>query len=253
MNLPVRDLITERSARMSRRARAYGLAASIAFHVVLVTVFFLVPGLSAEDQEMPEYVAVQIVPAQMLGTSTPTPSPQPSEPRQEPPALEPEPEPEPAPETEPAPRDERPAPPTPSQERRPAQPRPKPVETRDAGSSALQQREGSPTGSRLGTSNFGAAVAGFDNPDFTYDYYVDRMLAQIRENWVRPPLGGRVEAMIRFRILKDGKVVDVGIARSSGYNSFDLAALRAVQSASPLPPLPQSFDHDSLGVNLVVR
>ena len=39
------------------------------------------------------------------------------------------------------------------------------------------------------------------------------------------------------------------MAESSGYNSFDLAALRAVQNASPFPPLPRAYRHDSLGVN----
>jgi TonB family protein len=129
---------------------------------------------------------------------------------------------------------------------------PKKVDTRPAGSERTQ-REGSPTGSALGTSNFGAAAVGFDNPDFTYDYYVERMLSQIREYWARPSIGGSVEAMVSFRILKDGKVVDVRIQKSSSFNSFDLAAMRAIQRASPLPPLPQSFKHDSLGVNLVVR
>lgn len=246
MDLPVRDLIAARSAAISPRRRALSFGAALAVHVSLLLAFIVVPRLSAKNREMPEYVAVKIVPAQMLGSRTPTPEPARPEPKRQ---AAPEPEPEP----EVEPRDERPAPPAPSRERRPEPPQPKRVETREAGSSALAQREGSPTGSRLGTSSFGAAVAGFDNPDFTYDYYVDRMLAQIREHWVRPPLGGSVEAMVHFRILSDGKVVDIGIEQSSGYNSFDIAALRAVQLASPLPPLPQSFDYPSLGVNLVVR
>ena len=49
------------------------------------------------------------------------------------------------------------------------------------------------------------------------------------------------------------EVVDVRIVRSSGYNQFDLAALRAVQEAAPLPPLPRSYRQGSLGVNLIVR
>ena len=252
MNLPIRDLLTRRTARLTSQRKILGLTASIVIHVFIVLIFVLVPMLSADGQELPEYVAVQIVPARMLGSSTPTPpQPRPA-PREEPP---PQPEPEPT-EPEPIvePKDEAPAAAVPDPA--PTKPRaaaPRRVETREAPvPGALSQREGSPTGDRLGTSNFGAAV-GFDNPDFTYDYYVDRMLARLREHWVRPPLGGTVEAMIRFRILKDGTVVDVSIARSSGYNSFDLAALRAVQSASPLPQLPQTFDHKSLGVNLVVR
>ena len=99
----------------------------------------------------------------------------------------------------------------------------------------------------------GAAIAGLDNPDFTYGYYIDQMLSQIRANWVRPPLGGGIEAVVHFRVLRDGRIDDLRIVTSSGYSSFDLAGLRAVQSASPLPPLPASYRRGELGVNLVIR
>jgi TonB family protein len=79
------------------------------------------------------------------------------------------------------------------------------------------------------------------------------MLAMIAAHWVRPPLGGGVEMKVHFRIHKDGRITGLRIVTSSGYNSFDLAGLRAVQSASPLPPLPRSYRRDSLGVNLIIR
>ena len=108
-------------------------------------------------------------------------------------------------------------------------------------------------GSSLGTSNFGAAVGGLDNPDFVYSYYVDQMLAMIRSNWQRPALGGRIEATVHFRIETGGAISDLRIIESSGYNSFDLAGLRAVQLAAPFPPFPQSYRHKSLGVTLILR
>jgi TonB family protein len=70
---------------------------------------------------------------------------------------------------------------------------------------------------------------------------------------VRPPLGSGVEAVVHFRIARDGAVEDVQLVNSSGYNSFDLAALRAVQAAAPLPPLPRSYKEGELGVNLIFR
>jgi protein TonB len=245
MELDIRDMLAERSKKLPRKRKLTIFFISVGVHVVLAATFLLAPRLWANDDEMPEYVAVQIVPAQMLGTTTPTPAPTPPAPREEAPPAELEPEvlPEPVREPEPVPSNKPPP---------PRKVTPKKVDTRPAGSERTQ-REGSPTGSALGTSNFGAAAVGFDNPDFTYDYYVERMLSQIREYWARPSIGGSVEAMVSFRILKDGKVVDVRIQKSSSFNSFDLAAMRAIQRASPLPPLPQSFKHDSLGVNLVVR
>lgn len=114
-------------------------------------------------------------------------------------------------------------------------------------------RRGAPTGSPLGTTAFGSEIAGLDNPDFTYSYYIDQLLSAIDRNWVRPPLGEGVRAIVSFRIGRDGSMSGLEVTESSGYNSFDLAALRAVQNAAPLPPLPRAYRHDSLGVRLIVR
>ncbi|MDX1630636.1 MAG: energy transducer TonB, partial [Thermoanaerobaculia bacterium] len=99
----------------------------------------------------------------------------------------------------------------------------------------------------------GAAVLGVEDPSFTYGYYLDRLVVTIKDQWVRPRLGSGIEAVVHFRIEKDGSIRDVRVSRSSGYNSFDLAALRAVHSAAPFPPLPRSYPKRSLGVNLIFR
>jgi TonB family protein len=113
-------------------------------------------------------------------------------------------------------------------------------------------RRGAATGSPLGTTAFGSKIAGLDNPDFTYGYYLDRLLSLIDANWVRPSMGSGVRAIVSFRIQRDGTLGELKITESSGYNSFDLAALRAVQNASPFPPLPRPYRGDDLGVNLIV-
>ena len=221
----------------------------------------LAPMLAAERPRPIEFISVQIVPAAVLGTERPAPRRAPPEPAP-PPAEEPPPAPEPEPEPpdpelpalpaeeEPEPREEPPPP-------RPEPPRPEPPREEPAPISETAAgepgRAGSPTGSPTGSSAFGAEVAGLDNPDFTYGYYIDQMLGMIRQNWVRPPLGGGIEATVYFRIQRDGRVTGLRVATSSGYNSFDLAGLRAVQSASPFPPLPRGFAHDSLGVHLIIR
>ena len=58
--------------------------------------------------------------------------------------------------------------------------------------------------------------------------------------------------VVHFRVHADGKVTDVEIIESSGYNSFDRAGLRAVETAT-LPPLPKSYRRGVLGVHLIVR
>jgi protein TonB len=101
-------------------------------------------------------------------------------------------------------------------------------------------------------ATFGGAVAGFD-PDFTYSYYIDRMLALIRARWTRPPVGPEVEGVVFFRILRDGRIEGLEVVTTSGHEAFDRAALRAVDNAAPFPPLPAGYRRDNLGVRLILR
>ena len=142
--------------------------------------------------------------------------------------------------------------------RQPAQPKPeaakppKPASESKAEPAATPEVRGSERGAAAGLA-LGASVAGLDNPDFTYGYYVDQMLSMIQANWVRPMVGSGVEVTIYYRIARDGRITEARIANSSGINSFDLAALRAVQATNPLPPLPRAFRDSWLGVHLIFR
>jgi TonB family protein len=240
LEVSVDQVLSLRSRRPEATGRRWkSFLTAVALHALLASSFFLVPLVAASSQEPLEFVAVQIVPVQALGVTRPEPAP---------PAAEPE-APEPQHETvslpEPTKTPSKPDKPEPSKAESDAPPAPSRSEPK--------QRMGSPTGSSLGTSAFGAAVGGLDNPDFVYSYYIDQMLALISANWLRPSLGGGVEAVVHFRIHRDGRIDDVRILRSSGYNSFDLAGLRAVQLAAPFPRFPQSYSHDTLGVNLILR
>ena len=251
----VEEILAERRARLGRGRQAVSFAAAAALHLAFVALLVVAPAIRAEREAPLEFVAVEVVPAARLGIERPAPPP----PRPEPPPPEPDPalpEPEPAPaepEPEAAPPEEPPMPPAEPQEPEPAaKPRP-PAASPAAPTPGPAGRQGSPQGAPLGTSSFGSDAVGLDNPDFTYGYYIDQMLALIRSQWVRPPLGGGVEALVHFRILRDGRIEDIRIVRSSGYSSFDLAGMRALQAASPLPPLPRSYRQGTLGVNLIIR
>jgi len=114
-------------------------------------------------------------------------------------------------------------------------------------------RRGGADGSPPGTTAFGSKIAGVDNPDFTYAYYLDRLLSLIDANWARPSFGSGVYAIITFHIQRDGSLADLRVGQSSVYQTFDLAALRAVQNAAPFPPLPRAYNHDDLGIHLIVK
>jgi protein TonB len=275
VSLAVDRILERRGRRESRRPEAVSLAAAAVLHGVAVVLVLVLPRLTPPPLA---FVPVQIIPAQALGVRQPAPRPKaekPAPPKPEP-AAEPEPPvPEP-PKSKPKPEPERPIP-KPAKEDVPALPdkrdkpkpekpqpeKPRPAATgtgNNAAGTAPQGpingeagRRGAPTGNPLGTTSFGSQIAGLDNPDFKFGYYIDQLLSAIDSKWVRPPLGNDVKAVVSFRIQRDGSLTELEVAQSSGYNSFDLAALRAVQNASPFAPLPRAYRNDSLGVTLIVR
>jgi len=229
---------------LNRRARPthhrWPVVLSVILHAILVVSAVLVPMLMERNQPQMKFDVVTIVPIQALGTPEPEPEPEAVE------TAEPEP-PRPAPPPKEAPAPSRPSP-------KPAPEAKKPVErSAPAPPAKPKQRRGSALGSATGSSPFGASGVGLDNPDFTYGYYVDQMVAMIGSHWARPPVATRTECVVHFRIARDGSVSDIRLVDGSGNQAFDDAALRAVNQAAPLPPLPASFNSESLGVNLRVR
>jgi len=101
-----------------------------------------------------------------------------------------------------------------------------------------------------GAGNVGVGGARFDQADFTYDYYVSRMLIAIGTNWFKPSQAGSASPVIRFRIERDGTISDPVVEKSSGLPFVDRAAMRAVLASSPLPPLPAEYGGTHLGVHL---
>jgi len=232
----VSNVLDRRRAETGRKGLSGAVGVALALHFAGAVLVWAVPRIASEPPKPIEYVAVQIVPAARLGVERPKPAP-------------PRPTPEPAPPKPVEP--ERKAPTLPDPKAKKPAPE-KPAASPPAATGARPEEQGTPRGNAAGLA-LGAAVAGLDNPNFTYGYYVDQMLALISRNWARPPVGSGVEAVVHYRIQRDGRITELRILTSSGINSFDLAALRAVQASSPLPPLPRGFRDGSLGVNLIVR
>ena len=98
--------------------------------------------------------------------------------------------------------------------------------------------------------NVGVSGATLDDADFKYSYYIERMLVAIGMNWFKPAQAGTVSPVVHFKIEKDGTISDATVERSSGLPFVDRAALRAVLTSSPLPPLPSEYGGTQLGVHL---
>ncbi len=107
----------------------------------------------------------------------------------------------------------------------------------------------------LGPGTGGWGSGHFDFSTFPFIYYLQIIQDKISNNWftslIDPGASGQFQCMIFFKILRDGRITDLQIEISSGSRSFDLSALRAVQNASPFPPLPREFEGEYLGVHLI--
>jgi TonB family protein len=48
-------------------------------------------------------------------------------------------------------------------------------------------------------------------------------------------------AVVSFQILRDGGIANIQVLKSSGNDSVDRSAIRAIQSSSPLERLPNEY------------
>jgi periplasmic protein TonB len=135
-------------------------------------------------------------------------------------------------------------------------PPPRPVPGKGAAPAVdLPTAAGLPTGTAGATGtalSFGTDVAAFD-ADFPFTYYVQQLLSLIGANWFRPDAPDGAVCTVTFRIQRSGQVADVKVEAGSGISYYDRAAVRAVFAANPLPPLPNDYLNDQLGVHLRFR
>ena len=164
-----------------------------------------------------------------------------------PPQVEAKPKVEPGPEEKPE-DEEMPPPPVKPQKKR----KPKPKKPRTVPTTQLEktQPKEEPPGEAQTPSPETGDIA-FDTDDFPFAHYIGRIRRKIASHW-RVPEGSQGEerfCVIYFRVLRNGTVVNTAIEQSSGLFIFDQAAQRAVVQASPMPPLPQEYRDDYLGVH----
>ena len=87
-----------------------------------------------------------------------------------------------------------------------------------------------------------------ENKDFKYPYYLKTISRRINQNWQWVKTYGKLRAVIVFKIARDGLIFDISLRESSGDDSFDKTALRAVERAGFISPLPQEFEKEYLEV-----
>jgi TonB family protein len=98
----------------------------------------------------------------------------------------------------------------------------------------------------------GLGSAYVEGGNFESSYYLDIAFGKIRGNFSNPlrQTTFPIRTTVYFKIIKDGKIAEPVVEAPSGVAPFDQAALRAVISSGPLPPLPQEYKGEWLGIHL---
>lgn len=122
-----------------------------------------------------------------------------------------------------------------------------PREAKPRAPAPIQER---PTGEVKGRAGRGLTTLTVEGEPFPFPDYLSRIHTRISIAWRSPVMSGKetLQTTIRFRILSDGRVVDVSVAVPSGDPIYDHGGLRAVMNSNPMPPLPLGYQGDFLKV-----
>lgn len=93
--------------------------------------------------------------------------------------------------------------------------------------------------------------------NYKYLSYFIGLRKSIELTWVYPSSAVRQglqgEVRLEFKIEKDGRMTQIRVLNSSGYEILDRAILDAIKLAAPFAPLPKSMAKDSLVITATFR
>ena len=119
------------------------------------------------------------------------------------------------------------------------------------GGSGLTINVGGPGGGEGTGSGFPGQLG---SSNFPFMYYLQEIQIKIQSNWftslVDPGVSGSFHVDVYFRIYRDGSISTIDIKESSGIDTLDKSAVRAVMRSAKFPPLPVGYDEDYLGIYL---
>lgn len=130
-----------------------------------------------------------------------------------------------------------------------SEPLPKPSLLGDSNRLFSQNKPEQPKAGQTEQSNGNPITADFSN--FPYPWYITQVREALWNAWMeKMPGSGGLKCVVKFEILKDGKIKAPSIEKSSGNRLFDYAALSSAENAAPFPPLPDDFFEEKLVVHV---
>jgi protein TonB len=98
------------------------------------------------------------------------------------------------------------------------------------------------SGGAQGALNFGGPGGEFGG---RFPWYVEAVRRRVSSNWIQssvdPGIRFAPRAVVSFQILRDGTATSIQILRSSGNDSVDRSAVRAIRDSSPFEKLPSGY------------
>ena len=118
---------------------------------------------------------------------------------------------------------------------------------------AAMFRRGGGGGLKGGRGGIEGEAIPLDTPEPKFQDYFNQVRDRIKSKWIYPyeasSRGIEGELQIEFGIAKSGELQFIEKRRSSGVELLDDYAMRAVQLASPFPPVPDAISKGGLPIN----
>lgn len=112
--------------------------------------------------------------------------------------------------------------------------------------SAYSSGGGNPGNPSPGNPNGSPGIDAVKEPDF--GPYMRDLQRKIKRNW-DPPRGDQSKTVVLyFKVAKDGRLLSLKVARTSGSQQADKAALSAVELAAPFRPLPPEYRENDIDI-----
>ena len=93
-----------------------------------------------------------------------------------------------------------------------------------------------------GSGGRGTAPVSLSTNDSMYVSYFNKIKQSINLQWEYPEIAKRYgfqgKLILEFTITENGRIEQLRLVRSSGYNVLDEEAQRAIEAAAPFPPIP---------------
>jgi protein TonB len=85
-----------------------------------------------------------------------------------------------------------------------------------------------------------------------FSWYVDAVRNRVSSNWLQstvdPSIRFAPRAVVTFDILRNGSIANIQILQSSGNQSVDNSAVRAISGSNPVNPLPGEYSGSKVSV-----